>query len=516
MPRIRTYNSTVGAENPGGALRPSGVNAAAAASIGESRAKGIQGLGQPIAEGVKKFGAALTQYEEQEETTKLFTDFTKEEARLHAEWNEIAKSPEALDDPAGTAERFMSERVTPTLDGIGEGLNTRAARLSFAKMRASAEGDLYKTTAADQSTLAGVAGQRSVLQTMTSVTSAALSNPSSAPTFLARWQDFVDSTPNLGPQERTKLLLEGQKQIAVAQVNGIANNNPDAAQAELDSGRLDKFLDASDKTQLSSHITTLKNAERTEARAQQAEVRRQQKEQFDATSASIVNSFIRTDESGQFLGLTVPPEAAKAVANLNLMPGADGGEARAMSNMMESVINNPNAQSDPITYETMRQKLYNGLTMQEVFQSRAENRLSNKDFTFFHEAVTAAAQDPLKTRHNQDFSSIMDGLKSYVGGATNMFGQLTKPDANLAFLHFQQEAREVYDAEIKKGTLLKDITPQIEAIASKWSIDKKGALDALKRVTRTPAVLPNVAKPGITWKPGMSIEELDRQLSGGK
>lgn len=511
MPRIRAYNSTVSAP------QPSGANVSSAAAVGEANARGISGLGQPVAEGVQGFGAKLSQYEEQDETTKLFTDFTATEAKLHSQWNEIAKTPEALQDPTGTAKQFMEEHVGPTFDSIGEGLTTRGAQQAYARMKASAEADLYKTTAADQSTLAGIAGQRSVLQTMTSVSSAALANPTSAPTFINRWQDFVDSVPDLGPQEREKLLLEGHKQIAVAQINGIAVNNPDAAQQELDSGRLDKYLDAQDKVALSGHITTLKDAALTAQRAQQAEIRRQQKEQFDGASAQIVNSFIKTDEKGQFVGLTIPPDAAKAVANLNLLPGADGGEARAMANMMDSVINNPNAQSDPFTYEQFRQRTFNGLTAQEVFQARADNRLSNKDFTFFHEAVTSAAQNPERVRQDRDFSAMMDGLKPFVGGATNLFGQLTKPDANIAFLHFQQEAREVYDAEIAKKTPLADITPKIEAVASKWSIDKKGAMDALKRVTRTPNILPaNPKKPAVQWTPGMSMEDLDRALNGGK
>jgi len=512
MPRIRQYQSDVPAP------QPSGANVASAATIGEAKAKGTEGLLQPIATGVQEFGAKAAQYQEQEETTKLFSDFTHAEAQLHAQWNEVAKSPEALQDPAGVSKQFMEDHVSPVLDSLGEHLNTRGAQNAYARMKASAEADLFKTTAADQSTLAGIAGQRSVLQTMTSVSSAALANPTSAPTFINRWQDFVDSVPDLGPEERSKLLLEGQKQIAVAQIDGLANSNPDAAQQELDSGRLDKYLDAKDKVALAGHITTLKNAALTEQRAQAAEQRRQQKEQFDTASAGIVNTFIKTDDKGQFVGLSIPPDAAKAVANLNLLPGADGGEARAMANMMESVINNPNAQSDPFTYEQFRQRTFNGLTAQEVFQARADNRLSNKDFTFFHEAVTSAAQNPERVRQDRDFSAMMDGLKPFVGGATNLFGQLTKPEANIAFLHFQQEAREVYDAEIAKKTPLAEITPKIEAVASKWSIDKKGAMDALKRVTRTPNVLPAIPQktPAVQWKPGMSMEDLDRALNGGK
>ena len=284
MARIREYTNRESIDT--GPL----VNAARGAQIsgeviGQSIKQGIGAVQQGIGE-VEKHVA-------QSETSKLMADFATAQAELTTQWRDTAAKADPNDHDV--ADRFMQEVVAPRLEKMGEGLDTEQGQAMYARAAAGLHADLFQKTAADQSSLAGVAAITN-LDTVTNQLSTTVRNdPAGFKSAIAMSNLTIEGLVQNEQLPRDKALELGQKiraQIAQSAFIGMADQNPDAAKAALANGDFNDYIDGTIAKTLDSYADQRKNAQNADQRAADAALRKQQKDQADAVSSAISASMI--------------------------------------------------------------------------------------------------------------------------------------------------------------------------------------------------------------------------------
>jgi hypothetical protein len=499
MPNIRTYDQQIDAPhaNMGGMQDP--VAAAQSASVGlKTSAKFLE-------EGSQRLGVI----QEQNETSKLSANLAITQANLTNKWQDTIKNADPNDPEV--AKNFMENEVGPALDKVGEGLGTTGARDMYARARAGVQASFMVKAHSDQAELAGVAAVQNYVTAKNQLTSATLVDPTSLDTNMMLGNLVIDGLKNIPVEKRLELKTGLAKEQANAHIVGIANNDPAAAQKELDSGKFDKFMDSADKTALQSHITALADAKKSADRAAQVEQTRQNKEAVNQVGNQITATTVRDDGS-----LAVPADFFKSVVQMSHMPDADVSQIRAMIDYGRAVIEDQQrgrpAITDPVTYDDLTSRMFleasdpNHLPLADVYRARADRHLSDKDFSFIHGAVVSLAKDPGKALQMRQFNDIAAGLKGYIDKSSPFLGQVNAVTAD-KYMQFKRDAKPIFDREIAKGTPLNEIEKQIRAIVPTYAIGKKEAIQAIKSYATTGLVPGAPVGNRITRQPGESADD---------
>jgi hypothetical protein len=148
----------------------------------------------------------------------------------------------------------------------------------------------------------------------------------------------------------------------------------------------------------------------------------------------------------------------------------------------------------------------NHLTLADVYRSRADRHLSDKDFSFIHGAVVSLAKDPGKALQMRQFNDIAAGLKGYIDKSSPFLGQVNAVTAD-KYMQFKRDAKPIFDREIAKGTPLNEIEKQIRAIVPTYAIGKKEAIQAIKSYATTGLVPAAPVGNRVTRQPGESADD---------
>lgn len=478
MPNIRTYQSKADVPQPGQAD-------SFVAGAGEAQAQGIKGFGDPLAKGMEDLGSQVVNYEEQNETSKLAADASTAQAELTKQWLDTARTADPND--TGVAQRFMDNVVNPRLDQVGADVSTRTGKLMWQKARAGLAADMFTKTAADQATLAGEAQVQNMTTVMNQGSDTVMSDPASFQSVMGMQDMALEGAVRTGLPRTKALELQTHmhKQTAQAMLMGIAANaGPDQAQAEMDSGKVDAYLDAGDKATLQTHFDTLRKAQTEQQKSDAAELRRQQQEQFKSAASEVTATTIGPD--GQ---LTVPPDYYENVAKLRLLPGQDDGTVRAMLDLGRSLTRElaegTPSHDDPVTFDNFQQRIGipagqpGALTTAEVLRARAASNLSDKSFTLFKDAALNSAKDPQAAQHNREFAQLATGFKGYIG-QVGPFGNFLNPIGGQRYMEFSMAARQIFDQGTASGKSLPQIEADIIKIVPKYQVNNQDAANMMQ------------------------------------
>lgn len=138
--------------------------------------------------------------------------FAELQDNLTKQWSATLKDPNFDPNNPAVADKFRNEVVKPALDKYAEGFNTEGGQ-KFAEQKAeSLRTHMFEKTAADQSTLAGIAARANIANSTTRMSNTAINDPSSVPNLLAGVDHsvgaMVDSSPTLSPVDAARARLE--------------------------------------------------------------------------------------------------------------------------------------------------------------------------------------------------------------------------------------------------------------------------------------------------------------------
>lgn len=109
---------------------------------------------------------------------------------------------------------------------------------------------------------------------------------------LQTYENVVANDPRLSAEEKENALMAGQSAIAESRLQGIIDRNPGAAEAVIDSGFFNDYLDA-DK------LSEFKKIANADAKRKEKEFERQQKEQLEKDQVDVANQFVKKLVDGE-------------------------------------------------------------------------------------------------------------------------------------------------------------------------------------------------------------------------
>ena len=229
MPNIRTFDA------PSLSIRPSetGVEARAATarrvggfynqeasdlqqlgreteSLGSFEASNIRQAGSAVAGGIKSAGDAYVNSVDHQEISHGTATFAALQDDLTKQWNETIKTANP-NDPS-VAAKFRETVMQPALENFNGAFSTEKSQAWAESHTAALTQHFYQKTAADMSTMAGIAVRQNVDDATKHMSSTAISDPTSVP-FLLESVDhsiggIVGSSPTLSPIDGARIKSE--------------------------------------------------------------------------------------------------------------------------------------------------------------------------------------------------------------------------------------------------------------------------------------------------------------------
>jgi hypothetical protein len=247
-----------------------------------------------------------------------------------------------------------------------------------------------------------------------------------------------------------------RSEIAKSAFFGMADKNPTAALAALNSGQFAEYFDGTTAKSMQSYAEEQQHAGIAEARAAEAEQKRQQKEAYDTNMAKLQVSTVNAQT-----GLPqIPPGYFKKLASVGMMPQAEASSIRAMQEWGRTVIEDQ-AKGTPVftdanTYESFAQRMMlppgdpNALEARDIYAARTAHILSDKDTNFFLEAQKRLNSDPGKREAERQFNFFLSTQKGAFTGS-NQFTGFRDPKGDAKYYQFATAARDQFEAAYAQG-----------------------------------------------------------------
>jgi hypothetical protein len=367
-------------------------------------AEALAGTGQRIGSTITDVGKVADDYVTHRDISQGAKDGTGIVANANTQWNEIAKKSDP-NDPA-TAQKFLTETLEPALDKFKEGFTTERSRQWAEQFTDQYRKHMFEKTASDMSTLAGIAVQQNVHQTVNQLSSAAASDPSSLD-FALKTIDhsiggMVSSSPNLdaetGAKVNAQLTQQAKEAVVKAAVSGMIQKNPnvdlDAIQKkypEYINGAEIKMFQKAAQTQ--AKVDTLQN--------KQLETYTRQTNERAAEHAANQNLSKNVTIDPQTSRPVIKPDFFSDALEIAKMPDAPAGTARALIDWGEHQQNAKaeNVIDDPIIKKDLTDRLFDSdkpTTRIDLMKAQVKGQLSNNSFQAMERLVTELETSPLK------------------------------------------------------------------------------------------------------------------------
>lgn len=262
MPNIRENNAPEGL-----GLTPTdrGVEATAAAArrVGSSYreiADAYSDIGSRVGSTIRDVGDIAVKYEDHREISAGAKTFAEMQSNLTQQWNDTIKNSDP-NDPA-VAKKFLEETVEPSLEKWQGGFNTENSQRFAEQKSEGLRTELFHKTAADMSTLAGIAVKDNLHKSTVAMTNTAISDPSAVPSLLAGLDHtvgaVVDSSPTMSPAAAAGAKTEVSQAMKAAivkagAIGAIQKAGDPEAEAEKWIKKYPDFIDGSEAKALAGN-----------------------------------------------------------------------------------------------------------------------------------------------------------------------------------------------------------------------------------------------------------------------
>lgn len=524
MAQIRQYESNRAVEG----LRPDDSGISAYERAGRQIGASYHQAGEQIGGAIAKFGDQVDQHDTMAEISQGAANLAKLQDDLTTSWNQTAKGADPNDPD--TAKKWRDSVLEPALDKYNSGFSTKQSQMWATEQVDHLRQHLFEKTAADQSSLAGDALVSNLNTLQAHASNIVRNDPSSIDAVHGMVDNSVNAmvgaTPNLSAdtasKARTEITDKIHAEVAQSAVIGAADMNPDQARSLLNSSSITDHLDGSQVKTLGTYIDSQQRASLSAQKAQEEEVRRAEKEDADKFANAVTASTIQPDGS-----VAIPKDYFANTAKLAFMPGVEPGLPRAMIDYGHSVLEQQSkgqpAITDPHVYADFQRRASlspsdpNALTLTDVYKAGADKTLNQHDFEMYKGWVQEAGKNPQRVANQKMLTQFFGGYKQYIT-KSNMLNN--DAQGNQRFLEFQQTMQQRFDNGVASGDkpmdLLSPSSPKfIAKDIGRFQMTQQQGLDAT--VQQATGVVKPLAPVGkVRYTPGQSLDDLDKQLSGGK
>lgn len=494
-------------EDAGGSIRESG--------------RMITQTGARAADVMKDLGRIAENQIAHREVSQGAADFAKLQDGIQREWDATVKNADP-NDPT-VAQQFLEERVRPQIEQFtNKGFLSERGRAWAESHGISLQQHMWQKTAADMSTMAGLAVKLNAEQTVNRLSSTVRQDPSSLDFALRTAESsiggVVETSPTLTPaaaaQARGALTLHAKEKIVLSYLQGVAEKNPDEAVKIVESGKYADFIDGQAAKQILAEVKRQKTADRVD-------------ENYRRHNAELERKQASDEAEGQWLKAIYSDDPAE---KLRVSPRAIVNDDRLSNQTKEKMIGIVEREMKPetsarVSADTSRQlfeRIYlptgdpNKITdIGPITQARIDGKLSKADYKELREEITLARTpegDRLGTARTEFFKR----YSATIDTAMDLGG------------HSALGSQKIYEAEMearRRETQLREkgLSPHLlydpasehffgkPATLSRYQVSMKEAMDYQKALRDAKPSI-NLTAPGTTVT-GMEIMDIPAGMS---
>ena len=373
--------------------------------------RGISGMQADIKARMKE----AREEDEAADVSNLTVKMAIAQADLAVKWRDHLASADPSDPDM--AKNFMNDVATPVYEGIGLEAKTKKGREYIAKSRAGAWANQYISTSADASE---VNGANAVLQleiVTNAYSDAAYYDPGNWKAQIEQAQEAITAygeVHRLDPKTRLKLQKEVEGDIAKAAIKGMIETNPEAAREALQKGEFTGMIDGEELAELTNSADARIRSEASDAKAKETEAIKLRNDEANQAITEL-QATVKTDEATG--AMTIPPDYFTKLDAIrdkykDVMSPEEYRTAHSYAATELRRTTKETATSDPAVYDDFSERAKNGdLTRAEVFDARARDLLSSKDFSFFMRWTGGKEGENKELKGISDF---VDDFRGYI------------------------------------------------------------------------------------------------------
>lgn len=494
MANIKEYDSNA-------TLKPSAQPAGYAAQTAMGDLRTQQEIGQVIGGAVAGAGRvadnAYNKFVVQPEVAKGGAVGTGLVNSLTQSWNDLAKNADPAD--GSIAKNFTEKTLEPALAKFIDSFQTPAGKEWAIKQAQNYRDHFQSMLLADTTSRAASAAVITHNETTNNLSNLAAADPTSLDFALAQSAELWKNTKaNLGLDGAKAAALDvahqaADKELVGAALKSLADRNPTQFIKDLASGKFsqyDKYLGADDKLTIRKYAEAAEKTKAVDASAADAARVRAEKAAVDkATNDIYANYFIVGDDNS----VHIKDGFAGAALQIGAMPGATETTVTSIIAAGRAITNDERARvnrtSDPDVFHDFSARAYlndndpNKLKIQEIYQARGANQISNADFAFFNSAVTK--KDPVVAEDRKVFDQWYGGMKGFID-KSNLFSQ-DSPEAKERAAQFARDKWSEYEAARAAGVDRQKALVGLEKNLAAYQVSSGSSITSLtNRAAGTP------------------------------
>jgi hypothetical protein len=413
--------------------------------------------GQIAASSFRDAGEAALAFEDHREISAGAATGTQLMANALTQWNDVAKNADP-NDPS-VAQKYLTETLEPQLEKWTSGFNTERSQQFAQQFADQLRRDMFHKTAADMSTMAGIAVQQNARTTVNSLGTAVAADPSSLDFALSTVDHTlghtVDSSPTLSADDaarvKTAVTQEAKETIVKSAVASMIQKNPSVDLTAIEK-KYGQYLKPGEIQQFQKAAQTQAKVDALTQRQADLYQRQQNKEAAEARANRAITDHVTLDpNTGRPV---IGPDYFREALEIAKMPDAPPGLARTFIDWGEKQQNERAAPvvDDAQAKQDLTERLFspdNPTTLPQLMRAQADGKINDHTFNTLKGLVNELQTTPLKGPIWQNtMSAVKDQLIVNVPGIP---GKDAIGTANYA--NFMQTFVPEYLAKYRAGSL---------------------------------------------------------------
>lgn len=458
MPNIRQFDAPA---NLGLQPTETGIDAAvqSARRIGtfyNQKADALGQEGQVAASSLRDAGEAAVNFEDHREISAGTATGTQLMANALTQWNQIAKNADP-NDPS-VAQKYLTETLEPQIEKWTSGFNTERSQQFAQQFADNLRRDMFHKTAADMSTMAGIAVQQNARTTVNSLGTAVAADPSSLDFALSTVDHTlghtVDSSPTLSADDaarvKTAVTQEAKETIVKSAVASMIQKNPQIDLTAIEK-KYGQYLKPGEVQQFQKAAQTQAKVDALASKQADLYQRQQDKEAAESRANKAITDHVRLDPTtGRPV---IGPDYFNEALEVAKMPNAPPGLARTLIDWGEKQQNERAAPvvDDAQAKQDLTERLFspdNPTTLPQLMRAQADGKINDHTFNTLKGLVGELQTTPLKGPIWQNtMSAVKDRL------IINIPGMPKDAVGTANYANFMQTFVPEYLAKYRAGTL---------------------------------------------------------------
>lgn len=422
--------------------------------LGSERGAMFRSLGKDASSALETAGNEYVKYEDHKQISHGAAVASDMFVNLESQWNDTLKNADP-NDPS-VAAKFKETVLQPSLDNFNQNFTTENSQKYAEGIIERYRSHFDTKTAADMSTMAGIAAKENATKTINSLSSAVYLDPSSLNTAIDTLKhsagSIVDSSPTIdaetGARVKSELNQKGVESLVKSAVSGMITKNPNI---DLDAiqKKYPEYINGAELKMFQKAAQTQAKVDAYHDKSAALAQKQLDDQKVHAGATKVISDNVAVDP--QTNQITLNPKFfndALEIARKNPDAPSAGATVRTMLDWGESQLNKERkVVTDPAAASAIDANMFtdNPTSKMDILKLEAAGKLTRSDAETRIKIIDQRDKMPSAPA----FKFAMDGAKELIEGRTS--GEKSLQAGKYAA--FMQDFLAEYQRQKMAGTL---------------------------------------------------------------